>query len=344
MNRLLKLEKFCEKTGIFCFKSHKFGPYGYALKNQIKNEWLRFSLNKFSNNYLVENIDLLEKKESNFDLKYFISKLANFGKKSHLVGLINTFDSAKPDKNEPTLFIGINNQTNLNAIYLNFDLEDHYSFWQHERLQWWSKIVNFPEHLMLDKSDLIYHYDQTDIKNKIEKVTLVNNFENLLNFKNMEPIKNLIISETNCETILENILIDSVQFPDDLKLKENLGQYGINVQDKIYFNLDFRLAPFKICLLYSSQVRELAQDFKKIFYFKTKQNILLFELDDNEADLEDKYDHIDLMGIPYSVYLPKSITKDGICKLRNRDTTVNEETHLNLVIQQFNSIVNALSF
>lgn len=341
MNRLLRLEKFCEKTGIYCFKSHQFGPYGYALLNQIKSEWLKFSLNKFSYNFLIDNKDLLNENESNIDLGSYVDKLAIFGNKSQLVGLVNTFNSTTSDK---SIFHGIKNQTNLNTIYLNFDLEDHFSIWQRERLQWWSKIAHYPEHIFIEKPYLIYHYDQTDIKNKIEKISILDNLQNLVNFKNLNKIKNLVISQTNCETILENILIDSVQFADDFKLKENLDKYGIKVEDKIFFNLDFRLAPFKICLLYQAQVKELAEDFRKLFYFKTKHNIILFELKNDQADLESKYDHIDLLGIPYSVFLPNSITKDGICKLRNRDTTISEETHLNLVINQFNSIVNALSF
>ncbi|RNA02101.1 DNA polymerase subunit gamma- mitochondrial [Brachionus plicatilis] len=308
MNRLIRLEKFCEKTGIFCFKSHKFGPYGHALLNQIKNEWLRFNLNKFSNNFLIEHIDLMK---DNFDLATYLDKISNFGTQSKLVGLINTFNSTQTDEN---FFRGNKTQTNLNTIHLNFDSEDFFSVWQRERLQWWSKIAHYPEHLVIEKPYLIYQYDQTDIKNKIEKIVSLENFEKLTNFKNLNQIKNLCISETTCETVLENILVDSVKFSDDFKLKEKLGKYGINVGDKIYFNLDFRLAPYKVCLLYSPHVKAVAEDFKNIFYLKTKHNILLFELENGQTDLESKYDHIDLMGIPYSVYLPDGITKDGISR------------------------------
>ncbi|CAF0708952.1 unnamed protein product [Brachionus calyciflorus] len=345
MNRLTRLENFCEKTGIFNFKNSSFGPYGYALINQIKHEWLKFSLNKFNNNYLIENVDLLEKNASNFELNSYIEKLPNFGNNKEPIGLVNIFPNTK---NESLLFKKKNNQTNLNVIYLNHDnSSDLFLAWQRERLQWWSKIAHYPEHLLIEKPDLVYHFNDSEIKNKIEKISMVKiDLAEFKNFQNLDKkLDNLVISETSAETILENILIDSVQFPDDLNLGEKLEKFNIKVKDKVYFNIDFRLAPYKICMLYTPEqtnVKSLAIDFKKIFYQKTKHNILLFELDD-ECNLEAKYDHLDLMGIPYSVYLPSSVSKDGICKLRSRDTTLSEETHLNLVIQQFNAILNSLT-
>ena len=36
----------------------------------------------------------------------------------------------------------------------------------------------------------------------------------------------------------------------------------------------------------------------------------------NENVLDDKYSLLDEMGIPYAIYLPSSITKDGLCFTR----------------------------
>jgi glycyl-tRNA synthetase (class II) len=137
-------------------------------------------------------------------------------------------------------------------------------------------------------------------------------------------------------------------------------------KEKIVFNLDYRLAPFKACVLFHSSLKDesikknnnindlkrnlnlndnldsIANSLKKLFVLN-QINVMLMDVA-NENDIESKYDSLDEMGVPYVVYLPSTIVKDGICFIRSRDTTLSEKTHLSLVVKQFSSISNALHF
>ena len=182
--------------------------------------------------------------------------------------------------------------------------------------------------------------------------------------------KQVILTQTNCQTVLENVLFDAVEFP-YMKNHEYLRNTHSN---KTVFNLDYRLAPFKACILFESSTKSkqvdaspsqssthnlasngvakslkpkdslssIASDLKKIFYVN-QINVLVMDVHD-EQELAAKYDTLDEMGVPYAVYLPTSITKDGFCFIRNRDTSLCEKTHINLVVKHFCSISNALHF
>ena len=63
-----------------------------------------------------------------------------------------------------------------------------------------------------------------------------------------------------------------------------------------------------------------------------------------EMELNERHDHLDMMGVPYSIYLPPSLPTDGICFVRSRETTLQEHLHISLLVKQFVSISNALSF
>lgn len=126
---------------------------------------------------------------------------------------------------------------------------------------------------------------------------------------------------------------------------EKFSKYGkIAKKEKDTFKIDFRLAPYKACILYKDEndLKKIAMDYRNLFYVKNKTSVLLMEIKDD--DLQEKYDRLDELGVPYSIYLPSAITKDGLCLVRNRDTSLSETTHLSLVLKQFASIQNALSF
>lgn len=62
----------------------------------------------------------------------------------------------------------------------------------------------------------------------------------------------------------------------------------------------------------------------------------------NHKQLHSHFEEFDQIGIPYTVILDESVLKNGLFKLRNRNTTISETIHLsdvgNYVIRIFNSL------
>lgn len=120
MNRLAKIEKFCEKIGIFSrinSNSLTLGPYGYLLLNHIKTEWVRSNIAKYSNSYLIDNVDLVKQK---FDLNPFVSsiKILFQEDKKQPIGLVNVFEEKMPEDEEGGLFK--NKKSSLTSLTFSF--------------------------------------------------------------------------------------------------------------------------------------------------------------------------------------------------------------------------------
>lgn len=382
LSRIAQLEKFCFRTGIFSNLNRNknsneenhviIGPYGHLLLNQIKNEWVNSNMNKFENNFLVSSIDLLNEteREKKFDRNYFSNSIDYaFSLKQAQVGLVNVFQGKNSfqDTKESNL---ITRHQSLDLTYLNgfhfyenesFFLNkenklstDPYSFWQRERKVWWTRYVNNPENIILEQnknksndepnnrsSESFIGYESDGISHLENLIHLdlkydkTSNLYHLLSDELQNKFEHLIITKTTSEKILENILLDSVDFN----------------QEKVVFNLNFCMAPFKATILYESDgtgknkngdLYEMAKDLKKMLYLN-RINVNLMHVKSEEM-LDNAYERLDELGIPYSIYLPPNIKKNGICMVRNRDTTISEQTHLSHIPKQFASILTALSF
>ena len=407
MNRVANLVDFCKRTGILVSSPSTntvtFGPYGQLLLRQIKTEWLRVHLDKFEQNHLIASppISLFQTADNQFDMNFYVS---NFMKLP--VGLLNIHNNKKSQHplehfNEPKEFNFLTKQfkddtknqvTHLNAFHFfsnrqfnKYSMEtssdinsicDPLSFWQRERKNWWVKISNCPEYVMLkhmgNQSDPISNvnicYELVKDLNKIDKepgeLNYLENIKHLTNLTEASPslrsilgcidpsnvlskeTSQMIITQTTCEAVLENILLDSVQF------RRNKADILKNVKPEVpktVFRLDFKLAPFKACILYKCDPADsnenfvrLANDLKKMFAYN-QISVFLTEVRD-ESHLQNEYDRLDEMGVPYSIYLPTSIAKDGISFVRNRETTLCEHLHFSNIVKQFCAISRALDF
>jgi len=414
MNRIILLENFCKKLGIFTVNGKQsptasqtqsntlqaqkitYGPYGQLLLEQIKNEWIRANLNKFRNNFLISHSNILKQIESGneeVDLNYYFDNLSLDFNDEHLpIGLINVFNRSIDDmpsefEYTPKVKEEINFLTkyysassmNLNCIHfcrnnsigsqLKESFVDPLTFWQRERKNWWIKALRSPENVTLitdkeeriEQTNISYEIDLTLSNERNDEKPLLNWLENIRHLdasqnehlaRFLKPFQRnkllsttieVILTQTNCQNVLENLLFDSVEFP-FMKSHKNLQNKHSN---KTVFNLDYRLAPFKASILFESNgktdgMTSIANDLKKQFYSCHINVLMMNHLNENELD--DKYSLLDEMGIPYAIYLPSSITKDGLCFIRNRDTSICEKTHISLVVKHFSLITNALQF
>jgi hypothetical protein len=396
MNRIVKLDEFCNKIGVFktkslCSEKFKFqndstdqkkveiGAYGHLLLNQIKNEWLKTNLTKFENSFLVDWIDLAKQQNTSYYLKS-MNNLTNINQSC--LSLVNLFKSNPIKSKHFPLDEDINffnkhldEQTILQCYHfydhdqgVNNTLIDAFTFWNRERNKWWCKLLSKPENISTKQTEnhqdssevcLIYNMDDVLSDKKVTKKENLNLLENIQfvelskNNNNYLPIgqfcqdpsiqsyKRLIVTRTSAEIVLENLLLDSIDIDSASK--------------KVTFNLDYRLAPFKACILYADgsqssskmikmheNLKTLVYDLKKLFY--AKQINVFLKYVQNEDDIHSKYNELDEIGVPFAIHVTPQTIKDGICYLRNRDTSFNEKTHINSVIKQLSAISNALSF
>jgi hypothetical protein len=365
MNRILKLEQLCSKIGILNRtldnKQLEWGPYGYLLLNRIKSLWMKQNLHKYSNNFLIESNDL---KKLNLD--YFNSSLLKaFNVNSLPIGIVNVFPAEiNPLEPKPHhLLKGIKSVTNLSVHYIDecHPTVDFAVYWQNERLNWWTKFLNNPENMSVSKveSDDALEDDRldTNLIYKIDELSIVCETisyfgkKKLENFGGLERLfkgktNSLLVSKTTPEIILETVIFDSVDFPSAEENAE-LAKYELKKREKTKLSLDFLLAPFKIAILYKkddADAKAIAKDLKDLMYAKNVDGVLVYAVDDDREALEAKSDYLDMLGVPYSIYLPSCVTKDGFCFIRNRETSLREKTHVSLLVKHFKAISDSLHF
>lgn len=384
-NKLVKLEKFCFKIGILKKNNAainndnpliSLGAYGQLLMTQIRSEWQRANLNKFNNSFLVENVNLLEK-SNQFDFNYFVDSLTQFnGAKLFPIGLINVHAGGK-ESSKP-LFASSSLPTpqivHLNGLHFRDDTNESASVsWERERRTWWSKLFNSPENIQATHvkeetrcnslTSIGYELDEKREVYELETVRGIRREDLEFNelFAQLGPsalqanTRQVIITQTNSQSILHSILYDAYQT-------------RVAKSDKIVLRIDYRLAPYKACILFEwdgneralksghkqrDENKELSQisidnlssfalDLRRMLYMH-QINTFVAELK-SESDLEAKYDQLDELGVPYCILVPTTVAKDGICWLRNRDTTLSEQIHVSQLVKQFSMINSALSF
>jgi hypothetical protein len=370
MNKIQKLEEMCSKIGLFKKSpsmmkndSNELGAYGYLLLNRIKSAWMARNLNKYENNYLIEAEDL--KKITNLD--YFSSSLVStFSPVSLPLGIVNVFRGEAADSKLTNKLVknasALSSQssplvTNLNVYYLNEkkSSQDLINHWQSERINWWSRILNTPANLAVEnvakssdfESNIVYNCSDA-FKLNIENLTFSSTLPTDIGLGANASDKTLLTSHTTSEIILETVLLDSVDFGLDESDDESkiLASFGVKRKNKTCFNIDYSLAPFKVCILVASDdtaIHSIAKDLKSLFYSNRIDGVLInFVRSDDVKELNEKYDHLDLIGVPYVICWPSTVTKDGICLIRNRDTSLIEKTHLKLAFKQFKAISDSL--
>ena len=134
--------------------------------------------------------------------------------------------------------------------------------------------------------------------------------------------------QTNSELMLENLIIDSIR---------ERGSHK-----KPVFHLDLRIAPYKACILVQAaavEKQQVANDLLKIFF---KHNINVFQRNyKTDNDLTSLFDSCDELGVPFVIILPENLNKDGICYVRNRDTTIKEHLHFTKLIEHFKFLLES---
>jgi glycyl-tRNA synthetase (class II) len=318
-----------------------------------------------------------------FELQKLPFSLLNIAKsnKEKLINW-NKCEASMSRFNEETHFYSDNRPqmfTHLNSFHFCNDEHnehnDSLSFWQRERKNWWIKLFNCPENVemkskpLVDENfgmiDLFYRFEPQEEKESkwLENIKYFENLKNhqclrsLLNsFGDHLLIKNskkLIVTQTTAQNVLESILHDSVEYR--RKKSDVLKNCTIqNEKDKLVFRLDYRLAPYKACIIYQkssstpstdeTNCEKLATDLRKLFVYH-QINVFVISFDSQKESIQDKYDKLDVLGVPYSVYLNTSLVlKDGFCAVRNRDTTLEEHLHISHVVDQFRAISNALNY
>jgi hypothetical protein len=387
MNRIAKIEKFCHKIGILKKPTSQnetttvFGPYGFMLLEQIRSEWTRIHNLKYASNFMLNGVEILNrKKPTDLDVDSIAQSIrSNFNLNELPLGIINIVEKepAAAERSQPfLLFKNLSKETELNYIYLNDSAEvDTLVYWQTERRRWWSRHLQCSYNLTLEsvkeeaksrhqfESALVYSMSEAD-KRKcfLEKLTHFNDIRESKNaflaglFSKLEKKiahnkRDLLIAETSCERILESLLIDSVNEPAK-EYVDKLKKHDIRPRADTVFGLDFRLAPYKACVLFkppqekksSSNLSVIAGDLKKMCYMNNVNVFLMWVDSDEKSVLNAKYKHLDEMGVPFCIYLPPTVIKDGICQVRNRDTDIAERTHLSLVAKNFKSYAESLNF
>jgi len=247
---------------------------------------------------------------------------------------------------------------------------DPLAFWQRERKRWWVRMLSFPENVELrhvnqeasgedtDTFCLEYKAEEGEQEaSQLEEIRHVTGLDDGKSFLKQllnsdRPSENfllretsqMIITQTTCEKVLESVLLDSVQLRRDKSELLNLvGKEEEPMKRKVVFRLDYRLAPYKACIVYCGERGEAAaRDLKKMFYYNQIE-VLLMSVK-REEELDEKHEWLDELGVPYAIYLPQTLAKDGVCFVRNRETTLQEQLHISLIIEQFRAVSNALSF
>ncbi len=261
-----------------------------------------------------------------------------------------------------------NNDSFVNATEIDIMKNDPLSFWQRERKNWWVKLFSFPEYVQLDHlnppDQLDHHIDKINIcykpdnqtSNYLESVQHITNLNknSQAEFKRVfqttmrsnllvKETSQMVITQTTAENVLEKILMDSVQYrrnkSEVIKTMSTPAE-----KQKLVFRLDYKLAPYKACILYNMKNDNYKEARTIQDLFRYNQIDVFMMPVKTEMELNERHDHLDMMGVPYSIYLPPSLPTDGICFVRSRETTLQEHLHISLLVKQFVSISNALSF
>ena len=391
-DRLEMLEKFCLRVGILVKSAPSasrtsadadhhlsFGTYGHLLLMQIRNEWLRTNLFKFRNVHLVEGLDFPTSRTTTAATAALLpassSAAATFG-------IANVSPQAAAQKasarflDRPLLLQHSRPFTLLNGYYFYTNSKPAYNpighfertsgsfaFWLRERQNWWSRVLNSPENIFVEQQQnndsrvatnqcqLMCKHSSAAEALELEQITTLTERSQIEAMfapgdhgrQLGEQVRQLTVTRTSAERVLENILHDSVHVTESKDASS------------FVFNLDYRLAPYKTCILLEASdgdddendvnMRDIGNDMLKrlVAHSNSTYTERVASVSRSGDELQRTYAHMDELGVPYSIYLPATVTKDGLCSIRSRDTGIQEQTHISLVHEHFANISGVLS-
>lgn len=153
-------------------------------------------------------------------------------------------------------------------------------------------------------------------------------------------------SRTSPELILECVLFDSVDLPNP-ETESELAKYSMKSRGSTKFNLDLSLAPYKLAILYKrddEHAKTVAYDLKRMLRMRGINGTLVYAVDNDQDALNARLRTLDILGVPYSLYLPSRVTVDGMCRIRFRETELNQVIHTRDVVKQFRDILDSLNY
>ena len=346
------LLNLCKKIGLFKLDEKKrifYGPYGQAILLEIKNLCLKSILNQNENVYLMDDLN------SRLDIDYFIE-----------TSLVSQFSSNNDNNKKKTFsLVNLNNQTDRNAFnddpssmvipsknfkhdlnFYNFSMENYNQndklllSWIRKRKSFWARLFSMPENIEMKISSddknvkFVYKSPNGGVEKSLESISCFN-YDQFINgaikndvlvSKMSRRFERLTFIQTNSEFIFENLLDDSI--------RERV------LSKKTVFHLDLRVCPYKACILVKPNANDVSSDLLN-FFLQSNINVFRHEFND-DSELDGLFDRFDELGIPFIIVLPDSINKDGICYLRNRETTIQEHLHFTHLVDQFKFLLNSI--
>lgn len=339
-------------------------PLFSALKNNVRNEYLKYHHRRKDEDKNVNIfIDSIQQKEvlehaahlykSNFLDNY--TKLSDnhelpFSITEEIKGKNNSIECVR----EETLKIIFPKRHILRTSYFvsgSFSQESFHHI-QREHKIWFMKYGSYPGvykisdqrveplfKLMSIQSSVHDKYDHNvekfklySLKENIECKDTLERYQAKISNRKKEVIPEVIECTIDLNIASMSLLFDAA----------NLSEY--------YTALHRRIAPYQLALIskgdreHSKDLDDLAK-YIELLIGKAEPKIkVLNELKTqnyDEIQIGDQLKSYDEIGIPYNILLDESALKDGLFKLRNRNTTLSETIHLSDVTDYLIKIFNS---
>ena len=336
----------------------KIENFSFELKN---------GLDQLDANHFLKNSDFIDyfiKVKENQQLPFSISREIQTK-----ISTINNYENA--------LNISIPQQTLLLTNYFINNNSSRETFYQIQRQHkiWWMKYSANPGKYSISDKLSIDHFESVNIRSCINEKQL--DVENLKLFsledyiankdqlekysikvprKKTEMIPSVIESVISLEIAALGILFDAVDSFESTAFHRRLAPFQIVLTTvaKVEGNLNYfhKILTILIsnCYLYTDdainqELTDLARYIELTINEQDSSINILNELSHKNLDqkqLLQYFEEFDQIGIPYTIILNESVLKNGLFKLRNRNTTISETIHLsdvkNYVIKIFNSL------
>ncbi|CAO1392004.1 unnamed protein product [Diamesa tonsa] len=363
MLKSLKLKPFVDVEIIDnVLNIKKVTPLFNKLVENVKNEYRKF---KSSREPKIENFSFelkngLEQRngqhylDNSVFIDYFNKVKVNQQLPFSITREIQTKTSTI-NNHENALNISIPQQTLLLTNYfinINSSRETFYQIQRQHKI-WWMKYSANPGKYSISDKNTMDHYEFVNIRSCIDEKQL--DVENLKLYSlenyitNKDQLKKYSIKLPRKKTEVIPSIIESV-------VSLEIAALGILFDAVDLFEstaFHRRLAPFQIVLTtavvedesINKELSDLARYIELTINEKDPSINVLNELSHknlNQKQLNSHFEEFDKIGIPYTIILDETVLKNGLFKLRNRNTTISETIHLsdvgNYVIRIFNSL------
>lgn len=356
----LSLNKYLSLDRINSTANMKFIYIGLQLKNNIRNQWLKYE-NKFKIHEMDKTCNLSKIDVYNWNdvhkhlyntptFHQFFSVLCknkfknlpqgisyNFQIDSNLLQYFQSDETLKSInfKSSPTEILSV-------SYFMNKSSANEY-FYHEQRAKkiWWMKHSVHPENITFDHkidsdgSNIV----EIVVKNKycdilLEKIQLQTQFDYIkfnCSESNHQPQLSAIKSDVFLDLATLGILLDAFE------------------PQNHYLYLSKILAPYKCAIICVSNNREneQLQMFIKYIELKLKScNIMLWNSNNltyfiDDSNIEPCFKEFDQIGIPYNLIVDELSLNNGLLQLRKRDTTLLETIHISDIPKYIVKIVNS---